>query len=245
MSSIDERVVQMKFNNGDFEKGVTTTLSSLDKLKAALAQKVSSKSFSDLQTEADKINFTPIERQLDSLNSKFGLIGTAASTLWTGLVSGGINAIKSVVSTITGPLIQGGIQRALNLEQANFMFEGLGLDAKQMLSIADSAVTGTAYSLDAAAKAAGSLAASNVPLEKMEGTLKAIAGTAAMSGSSFTDVADVFTKVAGQGRLMGDDLLRLSSRGLNAAAELAKYLNTTEADVRDMTTKGKIDFETF
>jgi len=52
LSSIDERVVQMKFNNGDFEKGVTTTLSSLDKLKAALAQKVSSKSFSDLQTEA-------------------------------------------------------------------------------------------------------------------------------------------------------------------------------------------------
>ena len=245
MSSIDERVVQMKFNNGDFEKGVTKTLSSLDKLKAALAQKVSSKSFSDLQTEADKINFAPIEKQIDSVNSKFSLIGATASTVWSNMVTGGMNAIKNVVSMFTAPLIQGGINRALNLEQANFMFEGLGLDAKQMLSIADSAVTGTAYSLDAAAKAAGSLAASNVPLEKMEGTLKAIAGTAAMSGSSFTDVADVFTKVAGQGRLMGDDLLRLSSRGLNAAAELAKYLNTTEADVRDMTTKGKIDFETF
>ena len=108
------------------------------------------------------------------------------------------------------------------------------------------AVDGTAYSLDAAAKVASQLGASGMRAgEDMRRSLRAVSGVAAMAGSSYEDIGNVFTKVAGQGRLMGDDLLRLSSRGINAAATIAKELNKTEAEVRQMVTEGKVSFKIF
>ena len=126
------------------------------------------------------------------------------------------------------------------------------------------AVLGTAYSYDVAAKAASQLAASDVGViekekvllngtkatakyfnEDMTKAILGIAGVASMTGSSFEDISQVFTRVAGQGRVMSNDLNSISARGLNAAATLAKYLDKTEAEVRDMVTKGQIDFKTF
>ena len=73
-----------------------------------------------------------------------------------------------------------------------------------------------------------------------------------MTNSSYEDIGRIYTQIAGQGRMMGDQLLQLSGRGMNAAATLAEYLTkvgngakVTEADVRDMVSKGKIDFDTF
>ena len=79
----------------------------------------------------------------------------------------------------------------------------------------------------------------------MRTALRAVSGVAAMTNSEYEDIGRVFTTVAGNGRLMGDQLQQLSSRGINAAATLANYLGKTEGEIRDMTSKGKIDFATF
>ncbi len=68
---------------------------------------------------------------------------------------------------------------------------------------------------------------------------------AATTGSSYDDIASIFTKVAGQGRLMGDDLNRLAARGLNAASILGKALHKNESQIRQMVSKGKISFAEF
>ena len=79
----------------------------------------------------------------------------------------------------------------------------------------------------------------------MHTSLRAISGVAAMTNSSYEDISRIFTTVAGNGRLMGDQLLQLSSRGLNVAATLGETLHMTEADIRDLVSKGKISFEVF
>ena len=109
------------------------------------------------------------------------------------------------------------------------------------------AVTGTAYGYDVAAKAASQFAASGVGVKEtmkqlasgaeitakvmtkaMEKALLGVAGVAAMTGRDFEDISRIFTKVAGQNRVYGDDLNSIASRGLNAKAVLAEYYGIVE-----------------
>lgn len=158
----------------------------------------------------------------------------------------GIGAIAGVGAAIGGIAAQGGISRALKIEQAQFKFKQLGMDVQKTMASCNEAVKGTAYGLDAAASAASMLGASGVASgEEMTRSLKAIAGTAAMTGSSYEDIGIIFSKIAAKGKVQGDELLQLSERGINATAILAKALGKTQAEVKDMVHDGEIDFKTF
>ena len=130
------------------------------------------------------------------------------------------------------------------------------MKVQQVMDDVSVSVDKTAYGLDEAAVVASQLAASNVQASEAGGqmlvALRGVAGVAAMGGAEYSRVGQIFTTVAGQGRLMGDQLLQMSSMGLNAAATLATYLDktgkvagATEEQVREMVSKGEIDFETF
>lgn len=234
MSSIDDRIVNMQFNNAEFERNIHTTMGSLDSLN----QKMN-------LTNAGR-GFDQIAAGVENISSKFGALGAIGFTALQNLTNSAWNFAKKISGSLLDPIVEGGKKRALNIEQAKFALEGLNVSWNKIKDDILYGVKDTAYGLDEAAKAASSLAASQVHVgAEMKQALRGISGVAAMTSSSYSDIADVFTKVAGQGRLMGDDLLRLSSRGLNAAAILAKSMGTTEAKVRQMVTAGKINFKEF
>lgn len=246
MSSIDNRVVQMKFENAGFERGVKTTLASLADLKKGLQLDGAEKGLDKVSEKASRFSLQNISDSVDTLRDRFSVLGAVAFTVIQRMTNAAIDAGKSIVDALVDPLISGGRQRALNIEQAKFQFRGLGMDVEASMESARLAVTGTAYGLDAAARAAGQLGASGLRAgDDMTSALRAISGVAAMTNSSYEDISRIFTTVAGNGRLMGTELLQLGGRGLNAAATLAKALNVTEAEVRDMTSKGQISFEMF
>lgn len=226
MSTIDERVVAMRFNDSDFKRGVTAAIRGIDDLRAGLT-------------------LDNISSGVDTIASRFSAFGAIAFTALQNLTNAAINFGQQIAGAVLDPLVEGGKKRALAIEQAKFQFQGLGMDVEKTMEAALYAVKGTAFGLDEAASAAASLGASQVPLESMGGVLRGISGVAALTGSSYSDIADVFTKVAGQGRVMADDLNRLSSRGMNAAATLAKSMGITEVEVRDMVSEGKISFAQF
>ena len=244
--SIDKRIVEMQFDNKHFERNVQTSMSTLDKLKASLNLKGATNGLDNVGKAVKGVNFNPIHSGLDGMQAHFSALQVVAATVLSNITNSAVDAGKKLLGAMIGPLTEGGKQRALNIEQAKFQFKGLGMDVEATMADASYAVDGTAYSLDAAAKVASQLGASGMRAgEDMRKSLRAVSGVAAMAGSSYEDVGNVFTKVAGQGRLMGDDLLRLSARGINAAATLAKSMGKTEAEVRDMVTKGQINFQMF
>lgn len=245
MSSIDERIVEMKFLNREFEKGIKESTESLKDFDKALDIKGSGDALGKVAEAADKVDLSNLESSIDKVSSKFNVFGAIGFTVIQNLVNAAIGWGENIAGAVLDPLVEGGKKRALAIEQAKFQFKGLGLDVEKTMDAARTAVLGTAFGLDEAATAAANLSASQVPIGQLTGVLRGIAGVAAMSGSSFGDVADVFQKVAGQGRLMGDDLNRLASRGINAAATLGSAMGKTEAEVREMVTKGKISFEMF
>lgn len=246
MSSIDERIVEMRFNNKQFEDGVQTSVKSLDKLKEGLKLEQSAQSLMNLERVGRGFSLDGIAAGVDHISNKFNALGAIGFTVLQGLTNSAMGLARKMAGFVFDPLVAGGKRRAINIEQAKFQFEGLGMDVEATMANALEAVQGTAYGLDEAAKVASMFGASGMRAgEKMTSSLRAIAGVAAMSSSSYEDIGNIFTAVAGQGRLMGNQLLQLSGRGINAAATLGKHFGYTEEAVREMVTKGQISFEMF
>ncbi len=247
--TVDERVVEMRFDNENFEKNVRQTMNTLDSLSDKIEASTSAEKVSGISRAFANIDVSPLTKGLDAVNVKFSAMQSVSDTIIRNITNSVISASKKMMRVLNTPmqLIEsGGKRRAQNIENAKFQLKGLGVAWDAIEEDISYGVKDTAYGLDSAAKAASQLVASQVQLgADMKAALRGISGVAAMTNSEYDDIAHIFTTVAGNGRLMGDQLNQLAGRGLNAAATLAKALNTTEAEVRDMTSKGKIDFATF
>lgn len=254
---VDERVVEMRFENGQFEKGVAQSTESLNKLKKSLNLEGAAKGLENVNSTAKNTSgIESLAASLEKVEHRFSTMGIVGMRVIENLTDSAMRFAKKTVGFVTNGIINGGKRRAMNLENANFQLQGLLKNeeavAAVMQNVSD-AVDGTAYSLDAAAKVASQLAASGMKAgDQMFSALRGVAGVAAMTNSSYEDIGRIFTQVAGQGRMMGDQLLQLSGRGMNAAATLASYLTKigdgtkyTEAQIRDMVSKGQISFDIF
>ena len=251
---VDERVVQMQFDNSNFEKNVAKTLRTIDKLKWSITDHDISKKnvFNDLNKAANNVDMSGLSKGIETVQTKFSALQVMGVTALANLTNSAVNAGKKITSALTDSLINGGRERSQKIKDAKFQIEGLlGEEeyAKQWARIDESinyAVADTAYGYDSAARAASQFLASSVKVgDEMDRSLRAISGVAAMTNSTYDDISNIFTRIAGQGRVMAMDLNSLASRGLNAAAILGKSMGKTESEVRDMVSDGKISFQQF
>ena len=264
---VDERVVEMRFDNKQFESGVQTSMGTLQRLKDALNFNKSAQSLNQLTTAVNNANFSGISGALQAVQDRFSTMGIIGMTALQELASMAVNVGVSLVNHILRPLnqvqdliVNGGKQRALNIEQAKYMIQGLGYEFDKLDDDIGAAVNGTRYGYDEAAMAASQLAASGIEFSNINGrilkstgeelsdmgvSLTAISGVASMANTEYGRIADIFTRVAGNGKLMTMQLQQLSGYGLNIAAAMAKQWGKTEAEVREMVSQGKVDFQMF
>lgn len=180
--------------------------------------------------------------KMESFMEKAQSIGSKVESFAKGAVS----VIGGIGGAIGSLAAQGGMSRALNLEQAQTMFKGLKLEWDDYYKSIDDAVTGTAFSLDAAALVAANLAASGIAAgADMDKALRGVVGTAATFGSELGDIGSIFQKVAAQGKVSGETLQQFADRGVNVTSVLSQALGKTQEEIKDMVKKGQIDFDTF
>jgi tape measure domain-containing protein len=244
---VEERVVSIRFDNTAFESRVASTLASIDKLNEKLGSLGAGKGFADINAQASKMDLSGMASGVEHIASKFSALGVIGFTAIQNITNSAIGFVKNFAKKdILDPIITGGTTRARNIEQAQFQFEGLGMNVKQAMDDALYAVKGTAYGLDEAAKAAAQYGASGVAAgTDMKTALRAISGTAALTGRSFGEMSQIFTSSAGTGKVTNQDFLQFATRGLNAAAAYAKQTGMTEAQVHELAREGKIDFMSF
>ena len=244
--SIDHRIVEMRFNNRQFEEGIKESLKSLEHLKKSLDLSKAASSLSSLSEIGKNFSLDGIASSVESIADRFSTLGIIGMTVLQELTKSAIDLTKQLMNVVLSPIFEGGRRRATNIEQALFQFRGLGMDVEATMKNVLYAVTDTAYGMDEAAKVASQLGASGMRAgDDMATALRAVSGVAAMTNSSYEDIGRIFTTVAGNGRLMGNQLLQLSGRGLNVAAAIAKSMGISEGAVRDMVSKGLISFEMF
>lgn len=244
---IENRVVELGFDNRNFEQNARTSIQTLGKLDEALQFKGVASGFRSIQNGLRYLDFSPITNGLTSVRDAFTNIGAAIKVNFFDML--GNEAImlgRTIVSNTIGQIKSGGFSRALNIEQAQFKVKGLKGDWAKIYEDMDYAVSGTAYGIDEAANAAAQFMASGVQTgENMKAALRGISGIAAMASADYSSIADIFTAAAGKGRVQAMELQRISLHGINATAELGKQLGKTEEEIHDMASKGEIDFNTF
>lgn len=244
--SVEQRIVEMRFDNAQFERGAKDTMSLLDRLKEALSFGKSKKGLEDINEAVSAFSLEGIAAGVDNISSRFSALGAIGFSVLQDLTRRAMDFGSQMIGRIMDPIVSGGRNRALNMEQANFQFEGLGMDVEKTMESALYAVEGTAYGLDEAAVLAANFGATGMEAgEDMSNALRGVSGVAAMAGASYSDIGNIFGTVAGQGRLMGNDLNRLAARGVNAAATMSKQMGITESEFREMVSAGEISFQMF
>jgi tape measure domain-containing protein len=253
-NDVERKVVEMRFNNRQFESGISQTISSLGRLEKELSTlSKQNNAFDTLSKSANNFSLNGIQDSVEFLTKRFSTFGIVGMTAIQNITEKALSVGHTLTSAISSPIIEGGKRRALNIKDAKFQIKGLLEDekafAKEWPKLEDDinyGVKDTAYGFDEAAKAASQFMASGVKSgEEMKRSLRGISGVAAMTNTSYSEIARVFTRISGSGRVFAIDLNSLAARGLNAAATLGKALNKTEAEVRDMVSHGEIDFATF
>lgn len=157
--------------------------------------------------------------------------------------------IGSTVTEGIGTAFSKGFDRLQSVEQAKTALTGLGHSVEAVESIMGNAmdsVTGTAFAFGDAAGLAGTFVASGIePGQELERVLKLTGDTAAITGSSLTDMGGIWAKVAANGKLSGAELSQLLDRQLGLLPALQEHLGVTADEARKMVSDGKVDFQTF
>lgn len=245
--SIDERVVEMRFDNDQFERGASESMNTLQRLKNLIDHTTSGESFEGLEQAANSIDFAQLEENVQRLSDRFSTFGIVGMRIIENITDAIMGPVGRAFSFLSDSIISGGLRRAQNIENARFTMQALLNDEAQVNEVlrnAQASVDGTAYAYDEAARASAVLIASGIEAgEQMETVLKSIAGVAATTNSGFSDIADVFTVVAGRGAAMADEFNRLNVRGLNAYAYIRQYVEEVRDGVREVSDDIRADVD--
>ena len=199
MSSIDRRIVQMQFDNQGFEKGVNTTMKSLQNLNESLKMKNATNGLSDVQSGINKLTslgMGALSQGVDSVTTKFNAMGIIAATALMNITNSAINLGKKVTNALTLEPITTGFSEyetkinAIQTILTNTASKGTTLDdVTAALNELNEYADKTIYNFAEMTKNIGTFTAAGVGLEDSVLAIKGISNLGAGSGSTPTQVA--------------------------------------------------------
>lgn len=94
--TIDQKVVEMRFDNAQFEKNVSTSMSTLDKLKQSLNFDGAAKSFENIDRAANNVSFDKIASGVEALQNRFSTMGIVGMRVIGNMTDSMIGFVKKV-----------------------------------------------------------------------------------------------------------------------------------------------------
>lgn len=190
-TTVDNRVVEMRFDNAQFEKNVSQSMSTLEKLKQSLKLKDASKGFDNLNASAKNVNLSGIGNAVDTVKAKFSALDVIAVTALANITNSAINAGKRIVSALTIDPIKTGFQEyetqmnAVQTILANTQSKGSTIDdVNRALAELNKYADLTIYNFTEMTRNIGTFTAAGIDLETSVSAIQGIANLAAVSGST-------------------------------------------------------------
>lgn len=215
---------------------------------------------SDIQLAEERFTVSHMASAIDQLSAKFDGLGLAGRRVIENIVDSAYSKVTSTIGNVWNTIIGKGYARAQAIENARFTLQGLLGDEEKvqnLLAAAQESVNDTAYGFDQAAGAAAMFATTGVQdYETMLSILKGVAGVTATVNGDYGRISQVFTRIAGNGRVMATDLLSLSTNSLNAAGIMRDAFNKvldgssnlsagTQEHIRQMVVEGSKSIKDF
>lgn len=247
MPSVDTKVVEMQFDNKQFESGIGQTLSSLDRLKRALSFGKETKNVNDLEKSVNSISLSAIEDALDVVKYRFSALGIAGATAIANIT----NSVMSLgyqmkTFLVTKPISDGFAEyetqmNAIQTILSNTRSEGTNIQqVNAALDELNAYADRTIYNFTEMTRNIGTFTAAGVDLNTSVNAIQGIANLAAVSGSTSNQASVAMYQLsqalatgtvklmdwnsvvnAGMGGQVFQDALRKTSEELGTGAEAA------------------------
>lgn len=190
-TEIEQRVVEMQFDNKQFERNVSTTMSSLDKLKQSLNLTGAAKGLENVGTAARGINLSGLTSAAETVGLKFNAMWTIADQTFRNIANSAYYTGKRMASALTIDPIKTGFseyETQINAVQtilANTKSKGTTIDnVNTALDELNTYADKTIYNFTEMTRNIGTFTAAGVDLDKSVTSIKGIANLAAVSGST-------------------------------------------------------------
>lgn len=251
------------------EKNIEQLGKAYDSLSEKQKQGVKGNQFiSQLAKEQDNLRrlrneLHETEMTYASTFTTMGKIGQSFKSIGSGLQGVGQKAQdmgRSLTNSITKPaLVAGtamagitaklGFDRLVGLDTAKAKLEGLGYSTKEVGNITDQVAKAIEGGMTTMAEgtdvAAGALAAGVKEGKDLQHYIKLVGDAAVGANRPVGDMAMIFNRVQGMGKLMTEELNMIEEGMPGFATAMSKHLGVSQEEFRKMVTEGKVSSEDF
>ena len=251
MSSVDNRVVEMQFENKQFESGVATTLSSVKKLKEGLNFKNSAESLKNLGSVSKNVDMSNLIGAVESIKNRFSTLGVIGMTVLQNIADKAISVGSTLAKALTlQPIMDGFSEYETQMNSVQTILSNTrsqGTNIKQVNAALDELnhyADKTIYNFTEMTRNIGTFTAAGVDLNTSVKAIQGIANLAAVSGSSSQQASTAMYQLsqalasgtvklmdwnsvvnAGMGGQVFQDALKETSKELGTGAEAAIKAN--------------------
>lgn len=230
---VDSRVVEMQFNNENFEKNTKQTIGTIDKLMEKLQFKGAEKGFEKLDAAAEDVDFSTMQRSLDTLESKFSTLNIVATTALMNITNKFVDAGEKMVKSLSFDQVMSGwnkyVEKTGNI-QTIMNATGDSIDTvngylNKLMWYSDE----TSFSFNEMTSALSQMTASGGDIKKMIPMIMGIANATADAGKSgfaFQSTIRNLTQSYSAGHLQLQDWKSLNLMGTATKALKQELIDT-------------------
>lgn len=191
---IDEKVVQMEFDNQQFESGVKTSLNSIEKLKKGLAFEDATDGFNNLNKEFSKgFNMDPLMGAFDAVTGKIDYWKVVAISAVQHVTHQLLNMAEQMVKSLTiAPIKEGFKEYETKMDSVQTIMAGTGeeLDVVMAkLNELNAYADKTIYSFSDMTSNIGKFTNAGVKLDTAVAAIQGVANVAAVSGANSAEAS--------------------------------------------------------
>lgn len=190
-NTVENRVLEMQFNNRQFEANVKQSMSTLDQLKQKLKFDKGADGLDKIAKSAKNVKLDPLAQSVDKVKASFSALDVVAVTALANITNAAVNTGKKMVKALALDPIMSGFQEyetkinAVQTILANTSKEGMTMqDVTTVLDDLNTYADKTIYNFTEMTRNIGTFTAAGVKLYDAAGAIKGIANLAAMSGSN-------------------------------------------------------------
>lgn len=190
-TEVEQRVVEMKFDNARFEQNASETISTLDKLRQSLKLPGATKGLQDVDVAAKNVDLSGLSNGVQMVETKFSSLRVMAVTALANITNSAVNYGKRIVSALTLDPITTGFQEyetqinAVQTILANTSSKGTTMDdVNSALDQLNAYADKTIYNFTEMTRNIGTFTAAGIDLDTSVNAIQGIANLAAVSGST-------------------------------------------------------------
>ena len=191
--TIDQKVVEMRFDNRHFEKHTRESISTLEKLKQKLQLKDASKGLENLNKSANKVDMRGMSSALDGVSSKFSALEVIGVTALANITNSAVNAGKRILKSLTiDPVTTGFNEYELKMDSVRTIMASTSESVdtvNKYLEELNEYSDQTIYSFSDMTQNIGKFTNAGVKLEDAVMAIKGISNEAAVSGANANEAS--------------------------------------------------------